>query len=48
MLHFISLPDLPSLKRVSFGGDYCLSRFGIVELTGVLFFNGVSYRHWCV
>lgn len=43
-----SLPDLPSLKHVSFGSDYCLSQFGRVGMYGVLFFDGVNNRHWCI
>ena len=48
MLHVNSLSDLPSLKRVSFGSDYCLSKFITVELIGVLFFDEMNHRHWCI
>ena len=48
MLHVKSLSDLPSLKRVSFGSDYCLSKFDCAYLKGVLFFDGMNHRHWCI
>ena len=45
MLHVSSQSDLPSLKRVSFGSDYCLTQFGRVFVKGVLFFDGMNHRH---
>ena len=48
MLYVNSLSDLPSLKRVSFGSDYCLSQYGRVFVKGVLFFDGMNHRHWCI
>ena len=48
MLRANSLSDLPSLKRVSFGSDYCLSHFEIVVLKSAALRQWMNNRYWLV